>query len=82
MALDIESEVLHEGLKLLSRLQISERRRVHMYWGQRLEALPLIDAKGVVLDAHPAEDEPPMIRFIHENRDRQEREPPEAAAGA
>jgi hypothetical protein len=45
----------------------------------RAETLPLVNAKGAVIDEHPEETEPPMIKFIHEQR-QQEEQPAEAGA--
>lgn len=79
LALDVESEVLHAGLNLLARLEPTGRRRVLQYWNMRAETLPLVNAKGAVIDEHPEETEPPMIKFIHEQR-QQEEQPAEAGA--
>ena len=67
--MDVESSVLHSVLRLLAQVDPSGRRRVLAYWCARAETLPLINAHGDVLDEHPVEDEPPMIKFIRGNRD-------------
>lgn len=77
--MDVESSVLHSGLRLLAQVDPSGRRRVLAYWCARAETLPLINAHGDVLDEHPVEDEPPMIKFIRGNRDRDEAADAEAA---
>lgn len=68
---DVESAVLHDGLRLLSQVEVSGRRRVLAYWCARAETLPLISPKGDVLEEHPVENEPPMIKFIHERPERE-----------
>lgn len=65
---DIESAVLYDGLRLLAQVEIAGRRRVLAYWSARAETLPLIDPRGEVLDEHPVDDDPPMIKFLHEKQ--------------
>lgn len=60
-SMDLESSVLHSGLRLLGQIEPAARRRVMAYWNARAEALPLIDTRGNVLEEHPRETEPPMI---------------------
>lgn len=67
--MDLEATVLHSGLRQLSRIGPEGRRRVLAYWCARAESLPLTDGNGKVLVEHPAEVEPPMIKFIHDHRE-------------
>ena len=71
----VETMVLHTGVRLLSRIGQDARRRVLAYWNACASSLPLTDGNGKVLDEHPVEDEPPMIKFIHEHRDAQAAQP-------
>jgi len=63
--MDVETMVLHAGLRLLSQIPPSARRRVLSYWCARAEYLPLINGKGDVLSEQPVDDDPPIIRFIN-----------------
>jgi hypothetical protein len=64
--MDHELAGMQAVLRVLSEFELSGRRRVLAYVCARAESLPLIGAKGEVLDEHPIEAEPPLIRFIHE----------------
>jgi hypothetical protein len=65
---DVETAVLHDGLRLLSQVDVSGRRRVLAYWCARAETLPLTSIRGDVLDEHPIESDPPLIQFIHHHQ--------------
>jgi hypothetical protein len=71
----VESMVLHTGVKLLCRIGQDARRRVLAYWCACAESLPLTDGNSKVLDEHPVETEPPMIKFIHERREAEAAQP-------
>jgi hypothetical protein len=71
----VETMVLHTGVRLLSRIGQDARRRVLAYWNACAQSLPLTDGNGKVLVEHPVEDEPPMIKFIHERRDAEAAQP-------
>ena len=64
----VESMVLHTGVRLLSRIGQDGRRRVLAYWNACAASLPLTDGNGKVLEEHPVETEPPLIKFIHDRR--------------
>lgn len=64
----VEAMVLTTGIRLLQRIGQDGRRRVLAYWNACAESLPLTDGNGKVLEERPIENEPPMIKFIHEQR--------------
>ena len=74
----VEAMVLATGIRLLQRIGQDGRRRVLAYWCACASSLPLTDGNGKVLEENPVENEPPMIKFIHEQQRTQET----ASAGA